>query len=596
MRDFLTLMVIGSIDVTGRGLDQPLPGREFARPFSYALDALVAHAKKQDAHVRVLAGAASVDTTTYGVEALAASEAVRRGLPLQLLAPGLPAPLTDAQCHAERQIWLGATSDEPEYDRAIDLCGEIGLAVSDLVLWIWPGLDLAKDDCQVHVVRAAALAMKPVVWIGEGGNLRVLDMRRLASARRNLIASGEPSAQWISDCFSAPLKEPDLLSWLQKSLVATDSARGPDLSATSSSGSSGARLHTVLLSLVQGKPLRAFRALMAGQIEVYRGPTWPDAENDLIAPTPILDKRFDSSDLEASAAAGKYRSAVWISSAASTMAVFAAVAGAISLWPGRGGPLWAVLEVILVVLIVGLLWRVKQQEWHARWIATRFLAEQLRYSRMGLPLMAFGRSVFEPSIDVMVDKLGQPELAVTSPELRSLQRCLAATGLPGLASGGVIVAASEHAVARQRGYVLGVIDDQIAYHDKVHADQHAAGHVLHTLTVVLFCLTGIAIGGHFFLHADWLLIFTAFFPALAAGVHGLATSLEISRLAEQSGSTASALREIADAIRMTERSADRLWGRWLQLRHLARAAAELMSEESGQWQQLVKHQKPKLPA
>jgi hypothetical protein len=34
----------------------------------------------------------------------------------------------------------------------------------------------------------------------------------------------------------------------------------------------------------------------------------------------------------------------------------------------------------------------------------------------------------------------------------------------------------------------------------------------------------------------------------------------------------------------------------MQLRELTRMAAELMSDENGQWQKLVNHQKPQLPA
>jgi hypothetical protein len=169
-------------------------------------------------------------------------------------------------------------------------------------------------------------------------------------------------------------------------------------------------------------------------------------------------------------------------------------------------------------------------------------------------------------------------------------------GLPQPLAGFPMVLACEPSIARQQGYVLAVIEDQIAYHERVHADQHAAGHVLHSLTVGLFCLTGAAVLGHFVLHAKWLLIFTAFFPALAAGIHGLGTSLEISRIADQSKIAATELRSLASAIAVVMGGEDSTWGKWMHLRELTRMAAEVMSDENGQWQKLVNHQKPKLPA
>jgi hypothetical protein len=252
--------------------------------------------------------------------------------------------------------------------------------------------------------------------------------------------------------------------------------------------------------------------------------------------------------------------------------------------------------VLLVSLIIFLLWRVRRKDWHTRWISSRFVAEQLRYARMGLPVLALSRPLFEPYRCLMRDASGKPRLGVLSAEVLQLQKCITGLGLPSLTAGGPLVLASESALERQRAYVLAVIKDQIAYHHRVHHDQHVAAHVLHTLTVVLFCLTGAAVLGHFVLHAKWLLIFTAFFPALAAGIHGLGTSLEISRIAEQSKTTASELSDLAQAVEMASDSEDRPWDRWVQLRELTRMAAELMSDENGQWQKLVNHQKPQLPA
>jgi hypothetical protein len=141
-----------------------------------------------------------------------------------------------------------------------------------------------------------------------------------------------------------------------------------------------------------------------------------------------------------------------------------------------------------------------------------------------------------------------------------------------------------------------VVTDQVDYHDRTHHEHHLTDHVLHTISLILFCLTGFAVVGHFFLHANWLLIFTAFFPALAAGIHGLTTTLEIARVAEQSKATAESLRHLREAVKKVLSGETSIWRQWIQLRHLTLLAAEIMSDENSQWQKLVTHQKPKLPA
>jgi len=589
----LTMLIAGELDpgdLVGNGGVEPLG------ILGQVVEEVSSLCQAERGRLRMLTAAGS-----GAVQATAAKCAAHLALDLHLLSPGQPQDLTAHQARAERQVWLGADAEALATQAPLELCDEIGLGFADAVLVAWRGPVPGRPCRTVRLVVAAALAMKPVVWVDEVGAIRVLNMHALSAVQHNLLLTAQPSGQMLQGCFSEPCAAAGLRPWLSEVFprVPGDAATAAEPDALQAAASPRAgRVHNVMLALVQGKLVKAWKALTARPITAYRGPTWAGAE-DLIAPTVELDQAFDRADVEAAVAAGKYRSSVWLSSAASTLAVFAAVAGAIDLWFGTGGAAWAVLEVLLVSLIIFLLWRVRRKDWHTRWISSRFVAEQLRYTRMGLPVLALGRPLFEPYRCVLRDASGRPRLGVLSAEVLQLQKCVTSLGLPALARGGPggpLVLASESALARQRDYVLAVIKDQIAYHHRVHTDQHAAGHVLHTLTVVLFCLTGAAVLGHFVLHAKWLLIFTAFFPALAAGIHGLSTSLEISRIAEQSKTTASELNDLAQAIEVAVGSDDRAWGRWMQLRELARMAAELMSDENGQWQKLVNHQKPQLPA
>ena len=254
------------------------------------------------------------------------------------------------------------------------------------------------------------------------------------------------------------------------------------------------------------------------------------------------------------------------------------------------------LELVLVALIVFLLWRSQKLKWHSVWIGSRFLAEQLRYARLGLPLMVMGKTMSEPAFAVFPNSHGQNKLCLVSEDLLKIQHSLAHSGLPTSTNGQPFVAASPQILKQLQQYVLSVVKDQVAYHKRVHHEHHTVEHVLHRFSLVLFTLTVMAIGAHFWLHAEWLLIFTAFFPALAAGIHGLTTSLEIARLSEQSEVTASELQYLSLALENVLEPPATPWQRWLHLRHLTLLASEVMSDENSQWQKLVIHQKPKLPA
>jgi hypothetical protein len=112
----------------------------------------------------------------------------------------------------------------------------------------------------------------------------------------------------------------------------------------------------------------------------------------------------------------------------------------------------------------------------------------------------------------------------------------------------------------------------------------------------LFGLTLAAVCAHFFVHAAWLLVFTAFFPALAAAIHGLSTKLEIARLSAQHAATAEQLASIVSTLDQLDVTAEPNWFTWMRLREIARVAAGIMSSENDRWRELIDHQETELPA
>jgi hypothetical protein len=188
----------------------------------------------------------------------------------------------------------------------------------------------------------------------------------------------------------------------------------------------------------------------------------------------------------------------------------------------------------------------------------------------------------------------EPARRLASPEMWFIQRTLINEGLPRSVNSATYVASADDVRETLAEYLRRVVKDQREYHHKNHEKQHKLHERFHKLSMGLFGATVLAVLAHFAIHANWLLICTAFFPALAAAVHGLATKLEITRIAGQSAATEHQLAAIDEAIKGAGAQAG--WEGWLRLRELALEASRIMSEENGQWQQLISHQETELPA
>jgi hypothetical protein len=548
--------------------------------------------QSNEAGLRVLTGASD------GTDAEAAEIAAENNLPLHLLAPGLPSSLTlsPAQQRAERQVWLGAEKDDFASDEPYSVRDQIALGFADLLIVVWDG-EAARGMTggTVRLVFQAALAMKPVVWITTAGAIRLLDRTQLSAHRRHRLECPDPRIAWLTACFSETSVNQALGARLYG--MVSPALKDPGFAEGGAGGSVATRaghFHRAMMNLAQGNVSAALSAFRSQDVRADRGPAWNDKAN-LMAPTPVLDAHFDQADVDATIAAGRHRDATWIIYASATVAVFCAVAGAIYLWPGGRGPLWAIIELLLVVGVVTMFNIALNEKWHSDWVGQRFIAEQLRYVRMGLPLLALPRSVHQSAWMVSVNRQGVAQ-EMESEELRAIQHTVVASGLPSAPDSSIYVASTRASFAALRDYIQRVVNEQIEYHHKKHHREHAVHRLLHKLSMGLFGLTGAAVLAHFFITGTWLLVFTAFCPALAAGIHGLATKLEIARLATQSAVTELELKQLGTAIANIDASEGSAWQQWLQLRHLALAAARVMSDENGQWHKLVSHQEPELPA
>ena len=612
---------IVSILVAGHRPDR-LPGADASGQLFAKLEKVLASLNDvviaEEAALRLLTG------VTSGTDQAAAGIAGRLSLPLHLLTPGLPEPLDTMQQRAERVVWLGASDTDNLGDEAYAVRDEMALCFADLLVVVWDGESphgLAGGT--VRLVFQAALIMRPVVWIGTDGSVRIFDRCKLDEACLHKLRGPHPETDWLKACFSATLDEAVLVERLAKEISLTlnpaaslipldtdDSRKRRQLeqekfrleayranASLRMQPTRAGQVHESLVSLMRGDLPRLWKQMSPIVPEAYWGPAKPKPEDRDLHPiqdVPLFDDRFTRSDVKASLAAGHHRDFTWLIYGASAFAVFAAVAGSIHLWPGGHGPLWALAELLLIGGIIGGLRLAKSQNWHELWIGHRFVAEQLRYARMCLPLMGLPRLFMSPFWGIVLDKKGESHLRLESPELWWVQRTLIAQGLPIAIDGREYSPSQPQVLAVLKGYVSRVIANQKDWHGDNHTRWHKLHHHLHLLAVALFVATVLAVLVHFIPHPPWLLICTAFFPALAAAIHGLATKLEMVRIAGQSAVTTQILTDLERAIDGSGYEAG--WGDWLRLRHLALEAARAMSDENEQWQRLLRDQGADLPA
>jgi hypothetical protein len=529
------------------------------------------------------------------IDQVAADIASLQDLPLHILAAGSTDELSPTQQRAERVVFLGEKQSDfvdvyPEATR-----DEIALCMSDCVVLAGSGIKPSViASSEVKIMRNAALAMKPVLWVGSSGAVFRLNRAVLTPAVRLRLSSPMASLEELLNAFEADPELRSLDEMVSSLLSACNETRSAG--AASSQRRTG-RIHSFILSLASGSIVSAFRGLFTSTNTAYRGPAFSDGyaatEDDVLA------EAFDQADIEANLSAGKHRDATWAVYGCSSLAVFSAVAGAIHLstmptW------IWAVIEgvALAAIIIVLRIARGAKVAWHAKWLRHRYIAEQLRYIRMGLPILALPKSLMSSAWGVASGADRSSELVLLHPELLFVQHTVARNGLPVDFSGmSRWVAANPEGLDILRNYVVKVIEDQITYHTNSAEIYHRVHHGLHLFAMLLFGGALLAVGAHLLgLHAKWLLFLTAFSPALAAALHGVSTKLEIARLGDQSRATKDSLLDLKDALQGLSFEKQDTWALWLQLRKLAQDAAHSMADENSNWKKLVSQQEPELPA
>ncbi|SFX55828.1 hypothetical protein [Marinospirillum alkaliphilum] len=314
---------------------------------------------------------------------------------------------------------------------------------------------------------------------------------------------------------------------------------------------------------------------------------------------PKLEQVFNWSDTQARVFATRYRDDTWLIYYAAAFAVFCAVAGAIHLWPApsQGIPfIWVFLEFVLLHFIVRRVLQSRFRNYHGRWMSFRFIAEQVRYLRLGYPLLVLPNSYSVPVWEPVVER-GRMELRLKSAEAWMLQRLLIAEGLPRCASGQPVYAMTEHNTETLQ-YIRAVLEEHRHYYLSSYHHLHREHTYLHRLAFGLFTLTFFAVTIHFFFTLPAILIFTAFFPAWGAAIHGILSQNEVVRVSSMAAQVWRELTTLKEAFELHEHLAGRAtsWQRTQQLRELVEAASTILSNENQYWRSLFQHNHPDLPA
>lgn len=487
---------------------------------------------------------------------------------------------------------------------AHDLKNEVTLSFADALVVIWDGGDTKGEPCDIaRLIRQALLKRKLVIWVDIDGSVKVSQLSKLSTKAEFILKADRYSAQFIHGLFEDWDGEdfPQLESLINPSLgVHANSIvakRVKDLlsldiePAESKVRNALSRFHEVASNVIRWDRTGVESALERNLSQPWYGVSSTDTEHSTHPINePGLQDHFNHFDVKANKAASLHRGSTWVLYLFAALAVLCASLGYFGAW----------LELALLGSVLWVYQWSKQNDWHGSWLSHRYVAEQIRYLRMGYPLLAIP-DVFNKSLWAESKTGPSSNLVLDSAETWLLQRILISEGLP-TSCEGKIYKPSENAVDVAKNYVTAVIDGQIKHHNSKHKKLHKEHNNLHWLTIGMFFTTlavvilkilGIKVGGYTF-----VLICTTFLPAFGAAIHGILTQNEVVKLYALSEVTSEGLTHIKTAIEeLTENSTSGSeWSQFVCLRQLTHDAAELMSDENSQWHNLVVHQQTELPA
>lgn len=491
------------------------------------------------------------------------------------------------------------------------------LLMADLVVSVWDGK--AAAGCEGGTVRLVAEAMRrglPVLWIhadeAQAGKVQLARPWVLSSTVIQTLDAKVPES--LTRHFLAPSEHPGLLaSILEDSLNPSLDIPIPPRADPQQRPTFSGFWHSLF-----------FRLFSPWKIKHPREPikVWYGTEKFVKASALPLQggfwNEFARLDRIATHAANQYRDGVILSHLLSSLAVFGAVAGAIHLlaFPHVA---WVLFEFATLTITGWLVWRGREHKGslsaHDTWLLARQAAETMRMSALLYPHLASLPSLYKFNrTQVITDAAEFPaNLESSAFDLKSLARMRVIQILSDAEPPKANAEDRVYYIARHpelKEGLLGLIQDQISYHEKNVIKTEKTYHRLHVmsqsvyfvvLAVVFISLAEIGwvtwmphdhsfitVLAHWVADQHWLLVITAFFPALAATLHGILTTFELGRLAKNSELMVTRLKELEQMV-IAEHEL-------VRLRRLAILTAEMMLAEHDGWGELMSIHQVDLPA
>ncbi|MHB8914718.1 MAG: hypothetical protein ACYC4K_02770 [Thiobacillus sp.] len=356
---------------------------------------------------------------------------------------------------------------------------------------------------------------------------------------------------------------------------------------------------------------------------------------------------FDRFDRAATYTANAYRDNIVITHLLSSLAVLGAVAGAIN-WMSLGDIGWGSIELMTLSLIAIIVYKDHHQPMtnQQAWLKFRQVAEALRVSAILQPNFAD-----LPALHRHVWKVNIKEIPISKPTIFALFRrhvCMIKLNSPAVEENkgntkiildkpynwlviqilreqgpiiGKKIFSENESIQIRRTQLCSLLDDQIKYHKSTSEKYEEAERKLHLVTqwvfytvlfVVIIHLSALGVlelkqyltlpevlvhAAEWLHHEQWILLITAFWPALAAALHGINGMFEMERSTNNSKLIQGKLEIVKDALaaQVIEEEIYSIQGQ-RTLRSLAIRAADLMYREHDAWSELMKTQGINIPA
>jgi hypothetical protein len=451
-----------------------------------------------------------------------------------------------------------------ERDReAYEAAGRVVLNQSDLLVVIWDGGGAAGVGGTVDTMREAIAFNVPTIWIDS----RAPHGWKIMRSTEDLECLGGEAA-----CPAAPAETSEDLNAVIDALVNAElGLEGMDRAP----GEHAAPAH-LKDYLAETRPRlnlafiwKLFRDFMdvgrlrppsihVAPFEAQIRSAWPVIGDTGSSAAPAaswinarLRGHYAWSDKLADIYADKHRSGFVASSLMAATAVFIALVPVAAHFGPTASLITAIFELFILVLMVGLPIVARRGRWHQRWLEYRVLAELVRALRILIPL---GGSRPLPRTAAHLAAYGDPAQSWMNWQARAIAR---AVGLPEARVTGSYIKANLDEMVEFLGTTTPP-HGQIGFHHINCERMERIHHRLHRMTLILFTASIMAVGLNWLVRFawpaeidrvnQWLILFSAFLPALGATLASINNQGEFARLQRRSHAMADSLRAVREKV------------------------------------------------